>query len=344
MDELDRYYTVPLREFLEKYKKGNGYYEIPLKIFVFKNKATQTQAEYQMENLLKKAKRENIEILPYFNYNYSKIIIKELKFMRKSFYVEFSYMKREKYFSLLLKLQENIKENGIILLAVNNIQNYLKSVFIIECVDGEEEIVKELLKEYDLKSRSDRGLREIIKEIADRKWNIRSIPINCKKDELEFIFNSMFFWNSDEELKMKGFKLEGELKRKQVFISYSHKDKEIVRNFTEDLKYSGVNAFIDYMSIDYGENILKSIMIAMEQSDLNVLFISNAYKESNYTKTELYNAFDGIIKNKSKWIIVKLDDIDPDEIIYGLGGYKYFEWENNPDELIEIIKNKIEKF
>lgn len=83
-------------------------------------------------------------------------------------------------------------------------------------------------------------------------------------------------------------------------------------------------------------------MTAMDQSDLNVIFISKGYKESNYTKTELYNAFDEFIRKNSNWIIVKLDDINPNEIMYGLGGYKYFEWEeDNEDELIEVIKRKI---
>ena len=173
-------------------------------------------------------------------------------------------------------------------------------------------------------------------------WNIKGLP-PYGKDELREAYRSMFFFSSNEELEKKGYKLEVELKRKQVFISYSHKDKNIVRTFADELRDTGINAFIDARSIDYGENILKSIMEGMEQSDLNIIFISNNYKESNYAKTELYNAFNGIIQRNSNWIIVKLDDVNPDDVIFGLGGYKYFEWENNSNELINVIKNKLRK-
>lgn len=181
-----------------------------------------------------------------------------------------------------------------------------------------------------------------MRELYFRKWTVATIPL-CEKDELNYTYNSMFFFPSNKELEKKGYKLDVELKRKQVFISYSHKDKSIVRPFADKLRDTGVNAFIDERSIDFGENILKSIMDGMEQSDLNVIFISNNYKESNYAKTELYNAFNGIIQRNSNWIIVKLDDVNPDDVIFGLGGYKYFEWENNSNELINIIKNKLRK-
>lgn len=226
MEELDRYYTVPLREFLKKYKKNTGYYEIPLKIFVFNERATKTQAEYQMKNLLNRAIREKFVIFTWFNYNYSKIIIKELKFMKKSFYIEFPYMEREKYFPFLVKAQNIISCNGIIVLAVNNIHSCLKSVFIIECVDNEEDRVKELIREYNLISRADKGFEEIIKEQGFRMWNTICFPINCTNNELESMFNSMFLLASNEELEKRGFDLDKNLKRKQVFISYSHKDKK----------------------------------------------------------------------------------------------------------------------
>lgn len=158
MDELTKYYTLPLAEFLKNYRTKKGEYEIPLKIFVFRERATEIQAKYQVINLLEKAKNEKIEIFACFDYNYSKIIIKELRYMRKSFYVEFPYMEREEYFPFLMELQEIISGNGMIVLAVSNIHEHLKSAFIIECVDNEEVKVKKLLEGFNLTSRVDRGL------------------------------------------------------------------------------------------------------------------------------------------------------------------------------------------
>lgn len=341
MDELSKYYTVQLKDFLYKYKVREGYYEVPIEIFAFRKSVTLEQMKYQIENLMGRAFEQKFEVFVSTSYNYSKIIIREIKRMRKCFYVEFPYMEREKYEDLFVKLQKVLSE-GMLAIAVNNIPNYAESVFIVECEDeNESEIIKNLIKEFGLNNRVDRGWDEIIIELYARKWTAMTIPIDFKEDEIRLIFRNLFSLPSNKELKEKGYKFDVIKKRKQVFISYSHNDKKIVREFADDLRDLGINAFIDYRSIDYGENILDSIMYGMEESDLNIIFISNSYKESSYGKTEMLNAWDKIIRKKAKWIIVKLDNVDPNEIKPGLGSYKYFEWKDNSEELVEVIIEKL---
>lgn len=342
MDELTKYYTLPIKEFLDRYKIRDGYYEIPIDIFVFKNNALPEQMKYQIENLIDRSIDERFAVFVATNYNYSKIIVKELSSMRRCFYVEFPYMEREKYEDLFVKLQK-VLGDGMLALAVNNIPNFSEAVFIIECEsEGEFQVIGNLIKEFGLRNRVDRGWDEIIEELNTRKWNTITLPIDYNEEETRLVFRHIFTLPSNKELKEKGYKIDITKKRKQVFISYSHNDKKIVRGFAEDLRYSGINAFIDYMSIDYGENLLESIMYGIDESDLNIIFISNNYKKSCYGKTELLNIWDRIIRKKSKWIIVKLDDVDPNEIKPGLGGYKYFEWEDNIEELIDVVKRKLE--
>lgn len=341
MDEIVRYFLVPLTEFIKKYKIRDGYYEIPIEIFIKQGSLNRTQAKYEIENLLYKAKLQDFEIYVFLNYNYSKIIIKEKRIMRKSFYIEFPYMKREKYHQLLIELQNIISEEGMIAVAISNIANHPESAFIVECVNGEEVEVETLLKKYELESRVDRGFDEVISELNYNKWLIATIPIEFRDEELIDIFESMFEYPSDLKLEKIGVKLGNSKKRRQVFISYSHKDKDIVRQFVDELRESGVNAFIDYRSIDYGENILDSIMNGIDESDINIPFISENYKDSSYAKMELLTVWDRFVRDKSGWIIVKLDDINPDKIKPGLSCYKYFEFNNNSEELITVIKRKI---
>lgn len=342
MDELKRYYDSELKDFLLSYKIKDGYYEIPMNIFVFKECATLTQMKYQIQNIRDKAIEEKIDIFIAANYNYSKIIIKELKKIRKCVYVDFPYMEREIYEELFVKFQK-ILSDGMLAIVVNNIPNYGEAAFICECEsDIEFQEIKKLIRDFNLENRVDRGWDEVVAELYTKKWSVSVIPIDFDEEETRKLFRSLFFFPSNKELREKGYKIDCNKKRKQVFISYSHNDKEIVRNFADNLRDSGVNAFIDYRSIDYGENILDSIMDGIEESDVNIIFISESYKKSCYGKTELLNIWDRIIRLKSKWIIVKLDDVDPNEIKSGLGGYRYFEWEDNEDDLIKSVKRKLE--
>lgn len=342
MDELTRYYSIELKKFLDKYKIKDGYYEIPIKIFVFRDNATPEQMKYQIENLRDRAREQNVEVFVATNYNYSKIIVKELEGMRKCFYVEFPYMERERYEDLFVKLQEVLTE-GMLVIAVNNIPNYSEAAFIIECeCDTEYKEIEVLIKKFGLRNRVDRGWDEIIGELHTRKWTVATITSDFEEEELRELFREMFFLQSNRELKDSGYKIDLNKKRKQVFISYSHNDKKIVRAFADDLRDSGINAFIDHRCIDYGEHILDAIMYGIDESDLNIIFISNSYRKSCYGKTELLNIWDRIIRKKSSWIIVKLDDVDPNEIKPGLGGYRYFEWEDNSDELIDVVRGKLE--
>lgn len=344
MSELVRYYTIPLVEFLKEYKVRNGVYEIPMETFCIKDKSRITQIKYQLDNIIKKSSLEKIDVIVNFNYNNSKFTIKEITDMRRSFYLEFPYMDREDYIEFLKKVNNIIWTEGLVSLVVSNIPNYCESAFIIECTNEDKiDKIKKLIEEYKLTVRYDKGNREIMLEIGERKWNSIYFPAGCDDDMIEMLFFGSFHFISNKELQKKGYNLNKIRKRKQVFISYSHKDKDIVRDIVDTIRECGINAFIDYKSIDYGENILDSIMYGIDESDLNVVFISKAYKESSYAKAELLNIWDKFIRERAKWIIVNLDNIDPNEIKPGLGGYRYFEWENNSDELVEIIKGRIAK-
>ena len=142
-------------------------------------------------------------------------------------------------------------------------------------------------------------------------------------------------------LEKKGYRFV-EATKKKVFISYSHKDKEIVVPIVMELNSCGINVFIDFLCIDYGENILAKYSQGMKESDLCVLFLSKAYSTSFHAKHELTMAFNDVITQGKKMIPIKLDNIELDEIIYGLNGYKYYTYNNDIKEVVNIISTTIE--
>lgn len=204
MSELIRYYTVSLVEFVKVYKVDDREYEIPISTFGIRDKSRLTQIKYQLDNIIKKSILEKFDVIVNFNYNNSKFIIKELTGMRRSFYLEFPYMEREDYVEFLKKANNIIGTEGLVSLAVSNIPNYSESAFIIEIIN-EDKIgkIKELIEKYKLTVRYDRGLKEIMLEMGERKWNLTNIPAVCDDYMIEMLFFDSFQFVSNRELQKR---------------------------------------------------------------------------------------------------------------------------------------------
>ena len=189
MSELVRYYTVSLVEFVKVYKVDDREYEIPISTFGIKDKSRLTQIKYQLDNIIKKSILEKFDVIVNFNYNNSKFTIKELTSMGRSFYLEFPYMEREDYVEFLKKANNIIGTEGLVSLIVSNIPNYSESAFIIE-ITNEDKIgkIKELIEKYNLTVRYDRGLKEIMLEMGERKWHLTNIPAVCDDYMIEMLF------------------------------------------------------------------------------------------------------------------------------------------------------------
>ena len=132
--------------------------------------------------------------------------------------------------------------------------------------------------------------------------------------------------------------------RKKVFISYCHKDKKIVNAITDCMEESGMNLWIDKKSIDYGENLSAAIASGIAECDLAVLFLSTGYSNSQYAKFELQNIVCDMIQKRIRWFIVKLDQVDVQEILPVLSNYKYYDFSIEKDifdltaEIQKILK------
>ena len=98
----------------------------------------------------------------------------------------------------------------------------------------------------------------------------------------------------------------------------------------------GQNVFIDKRSIDFSENLLESIMKGLEKSQVAIFFLSKEFKESCMAKHELSTIWDEVIKRNKKFMLVRLDDLDINEIYFGLNKYKYYDFEYTREDFKEI--------
>ena len=79
---------------------------------------------------------------------------------------------------------------------------------------------------------------------------------------------------------------------KYAFISYSHKDRSIVKDFVENLRFRHVNVWFDG-ELEYGSYWDNLIMDKLKNSSVVFIFISKRFAESKYCSKEFDIANDG---------------------------------------------------
>lgn len=334
---LELYWEDILR-FTKQYQSSRGY-RIPVSVFFEKNfDITALRVEFVILGLQQRYKEENLEFSVLLEYNREYILVR--KIMDKKLFLEFSYLKRDDFIESCYLINELVSENGFVQLAVNNIPGMQNAALYVECTSEEYEKVAEVVKQVDFAIRTDKGAEELMIEAGNRLVNLIGFFPKMPRVLFENAFNSLFFYTSQKDLEKKGYIFETKLKPR-VFISYSHRDKNIVYSIIEKFNEYGVNVFIDAQSIDFGENILEAYTKGINESVLFVVFMSESYKISYYAKNELSIAFNEMILKKKKIFPVKLDDVDPNEILYGLSGYKYFQYQENDVQLVTAILNTL---
>lgn len=73
----------------------------------------------------------------------------------------------------------------------------------------------------------------------------------------------------------------------RLFISYSHKDTEIVTSIVRKLALGGYKIWMDVKDIEPGDNYILKIAEGVHRSDVYVIFLTKASIESNYVTAEL---------------------------------------------------------
>lgn len=128
------------------------------------------------------------------------------------------------------------------------------------------------------------------------------------------------------------------MKNEKIWLSYSDKDKEKLKIFLNKLKENN----IDYKSkknINYGISILNDTYKLIDDINFFILCLSKNSIDDNYFNFELniiMNKYFHDKNNKIRFMPLKLDDVNLNDIFYGLQNYKYCNF-NDEDELNNMI-------
>ena len=270
-------------------------------------------------------------------------MVREDTGMTSKITIEIPYESRSKYLDTVLAINRLVPKEPecCVALYVDNNPYSLASYLVVETTANFDEI-RMLVGKAGLHTTAEKGLEEFNAEMNFRRWNacIFSQQDHCVLKALQ----TLYIFSEKETLEKKGFQTD-EIKKLKIFISYCHADKQTVLNAVDLMERRSLDIWIDKKEIDLGDHILESIVRGIKQCDLAVLFISNATLRSFYQQKELRDIMNNIIRQGQHWCIVKLDEVDPDEVFPSLGDYLYYDFPENPDMemLVDSIEKKIQK-
>lgn len=257
----------------------------------------------------------------------------------------FPYEEYDQYLPIVKEINDLVSTDGMVEVFVNNVVYSLESGVCIVTSTNFSEIV-EIAKKNNMKIDYSKGLNELIEAMGSRQYDSIVLSPKMTISELEIVFQSVFYWAPKKQFVNKGYGFDTPRKKK-LFVSYCHKNKQQVHKIIDELRSFGLDFWLDEEQIDFGERLLDRIDEGMRECDISIIFISNATKEALFAQHELKTFFSQIIYQKSsdkKWFIVKLDDVNPNDILLGLGDFKYFDMEEySVEELANRLKIKIEK-
>ncbi len=129
------------------------------------------------------------------------------------------------------------------------------------------------------------------------------------------------------------------LKENEIFISYSHEDKETVHKISKILKNKfKVTPWLDESSILPGEQISKAVEQGIERADLLFLMISNNSLKSNWVDLEWRTKFEHeIINNQVSVVCVLIEDISSTKLPTYLRGKLWIDHDPSPTNVARNI-------
>lgn len=106
-------------------------------------------------------------------------------------------------------------------------------------------------------------------------------------------------YESDEETaSVKKEMLGISARRKTVFLSHCHEDKEFVERVADDLRRRGINVWVDDAEIRLGDSLLERISEGIHSVDYVAVFLSRSSVKSVWVRKELEMAMNREIRGK----------------------------------------------
>lgn len=111
--------------------------------------------------------------------------------------------------------------------------------------------------------------------------------------------------------------------KKKLFISYSHEDKKIVKEYASILSLHGFDLWMDEKDISRGDYYTTKILKGIHDSDIYVVFVSHNSVSSSWVEAEIDFALKEKIEYKKLIIIpILIDDV---EILVSLSNIDYYD-------------------
>lgn len=265
--------------------------------------------------------------------------------MKYCYTIEIPYMQRSNYYQFVLDINNLVDADGIVSLFVNNIPSQLTIYLVIES-NINAEAIEALISDNNLKLLRNKGYNELWDEMYQyRRFNSFTLSPVLEMDTLKAIFDWLCFFSEQSEFENRGYVFDSGYNKPKIFISYPHGSKDIVHEMIDSFDRCGLHVWIDKREILPGDNILTAIQQGMKGSDLSVIFLSRETLKGQYAKYELNNIFNKVIRDSMKWFLVKIDDVDVNEICDGLNNYLYYDYSEDPDitNLTETIVKKLNR-
>lgn len=254
---------------------------------------------------------------------------------------DIDYFNRSKYIPLLKSVNDCISKNGIILLTANNLPNQCS--LTCHFYDNQENMdkAKQILLKNKIEVFKYTNIEKLIQDLIGRKHNQIGLIDGLTEEQISDALSLICSFPENEELVKRGYDLSPR-KIPKVFISYTWKNKKEVTKIVKMLREIGISIWIDEKDIAGGDHIYESMFRGIQECDIALLIISNDYKLSYPATSELRTVIGEIVNRKKKWKILKLDDVNLDEIFPSLNHYKYYTW-NDRKLLIEDINRTIQQ-
>jgi hypothetical protein len=152
-----------------------------------------------------------------------------------------------------------------------------------------------------------------------------------------------FDWISTKG-QAEAYFLKASLRKEPVFLSYSRRDQDVARALSLALKrsFKSVFDYRDGQSVQPGHNWKDQVHDELSASALGIALLSGSYLESPYCVREARLMDDYRLRNKLRFIAVKLYDEKLD-LPDWLADDQYIRWweHENVDKLVELIRQAV---
>ena len=141
-----------------------------------------------------------------------------------------------------------------------------------------------LLEDAGLRQRKDLTARNIMRAMADRRFNSASL---LDEDSVPTIMEHLFFFPEIRVLEEKGYRMTPFGREQMVFLSHSSLDKPEIEEIIPLLNGMDLPVWFDKYSIALGDSITDKVQEGIQQSSIVLFWITEHFLDSRWCKFEM---------------------------------------------------------